>query len=206
MLEREHFEEFRTATQMIVRALVSGSYRRRMVTVIPKEGWETDQQEDEETGEAHPAGRPYFEVLIVDNLTSAQERAQSHSLTHMRRPEDPFVYEPVVVSSLEDALIAVLFNLNLQAVVVRFGFELKSRNPLNILHRYLTRLGDEDIERIEPDDYGPERWSDHWLDHLRIAGGDHGADWRRAGRCRIGPARKSKSANKHRKARPTPLP
>ena len=156
LLEREHFEEFRTATQMIVRALVSGSYRRRMVTAIPKEGWETDQQEDEETGEAHPAGRPYFEVLIVDDLTSAQERAQSHSLTHMRRPEDPFVYEPVVVSSLEDALIAVLFNHNLQAVVVRFGFELKSRNPLNILHRYLTRLGDEDIERIEPDDYGPE--------------------------------------------------
>ncbi len=156
LLQRERFEEFRAATQTIVRALVSGSYRRRTVAVIAKDGWEESQEEDEERSETRGAGRPYFEVLIVDDLTAGQERAQSHGLTQMRRPEDPFVYEPVVVSSLEDALIAVLFNHNVQAVVVRFGFELKSRNPLNILHRYLTRLGDEDIERIEPDEYGPE--------------------------------------------------
>jgi arginine decarboxylase len=95
-------------------------------------------------------------VLIVDAMTPGQERAQRQSLHRMRRPEDPFIYEAVVVPSLEDALIAVLINYNIQAIVVRFGFELKAVNRLNLLHRYLTRLGDEDIEAFEPDEYGPE--------------------------------------------------
>ena len=39
----------------------------------------------------------------------------------MRRPEDAFIYEPVMVPSVEDALIAILFNHNIQAVVIRPG-------------------------------------------------------------------------------------
>lgn len=155
LLERQSFDEFRRATQRTVRALVSGSYRRQAVPVIADER-EPGTTEEEEEPEARAPGRPYFEVLIVDALTPGQERAQRHSLYRMRRPEDPFVYEAVVTPSLEDALIAVLFNHNIQAVVVRFGFELKSQNRIKVLHRYLTRLGDEDIEAIEPDDYGPE--------------------------------------------------
>ena len=40
----------------------------------------------------------------------------------LRRAEDEFVYEPVVVGSFEDAVLAVVFNHNLQAVVISDGF------------------------------------------------------------------------------------
>ena len=40
----------------------------------------------------------------------------------LRCAEDDFVYEPVVVGSFEDAVLAVVFNPNLQAVVISDGF------------------------------------------------------------------------------------
>jgi arginine decarboxylase len=154
LLARDAFVEFNRSTQRIVRSLVSGSYRRHSVSV-PDDS-QFDVEDDSDHPEHRQPGQPYFEVLIVDAMTPGQERAQRQSLHRMRRPEDPFIYEAVVVPSLEDALIAVLINYNIQAIVVRFGFELKAVNRLNVLHRYLTRLGDEDIEAIEPDEYGPE--------------------------------------------------
>ena len=49
--------------------------------------------------------------------------------------------KPVVVPSLEDALIGILFNHNVQAVVVRPGLRLKSGVELPILKRYLNGVG-----------------------------------------------------------------
>ncbi len=42
--------------------------------------------------------------------------------------EDEFVYEPVVVGSFEDAVLAVVFNPNLQAVVISDGFVFPSQS------------------------------------------------------------------------------
>ena len=107
--------------------------------------------------EARALGRPYFEVLIVDEVSEHQERFLRQNLLRMRRSEDPFIYEPVVVPSLEDALIGILFNYNVQAVVVRPGLTLKSQNELPILSQYLNRVAEaEDVDAIEPHEYGPE--------------------------------------------------
>ena len=59
-----------------------------------------------------------------------------------------------MVPSLEDALIGALFNHNVQAVVIRYGFPLRSRHNLEILQRYLSRIGDVDLADIAPEDYG----------------------------------------------------
>ncbi len=53
--------------------------------------------------------------------TDQQERWLKSNMPAMRRPDDPFIYEPVVVPSLQDALIGILFNHNIQAIVVRPG-------------------------------------------------------------------------------------
>src|SRR6185436_19530280 len=45
----------------------------------------------------------------------------------LRRDEDHFVYEPVVVGSFEDAILAVIFNYNLQSVVIADGFGFPSQ-------------------------------------------------------------------------------
>ncbi len=154
-LGRGNYAEVSSLAARIVRALTSGAYRRRSIP-IGAEAVDTDDAGAEETPEARAHAKPYFEVLVVDMLTPAQERALRSNLQQMRRAEDAFIYEAVVVPSMEDALIAILFNHNIQSVVVRFGFELHSTSKLSILHRYLKRVGDEDLSELDPEDYGPE--------------------------------------------------
>jgi arginine decarboxylase len=156
-LEHRNWEDLAFSVRRVVRALTSGAYRRRTIPLARGEA-DADDIEDEATlpVEARALARPYFEVLLVDDLGEHQERWLRSSLTRMRRTEDAFVYESVVVPSLEDALIAILFNHNIQAIVVRPGLALKSRNTLSILTKHLNRIGDEDLDALSPGEYGPE--------------------------------------------------
>ncbi len=150
-------EEVAFAARRVTRGLGTGAYRRRH---IPLERGSLDEDKEEEAllpPEARALSKPYFEVLIVDEVNEHQERWLKSNMTSMRRPEDAFIYEPVVVPSLKDALICVLFNYNIQAIVVRPGLKLDSDVDLPILTRYLNRAGgEESIEDIPPEDYGPE--------------------------------------------------
>ncbi len=153
-----NWEDLAYSVRRVVRALTSGTYRRRSVTLARDES-DSEEIEDESTlpVEARALSKPYFEVLLVDELTEQQERWLRNSLHRMRRSEDQFVYETVLVPSLEDALIAILFNHNIQAVVVRPGLTLKSRNTLPILTRYLNRVGGKEaVYALGEGDYGPE--------------------------------------------------
>ena len=145
------------AARRVTRSLGTGAYRRRQ---IPLERGGIEDEKDEEAllpPEARALSKPYFEVLIVDDVNEHQERWLKNNMTSMRRPDDAFIYEPVVVPSLKDALIGVLFNHNIQAIVVRPGLRLDSDVDLPILTRYLNRAGGEEtIEDIAPEDYGPE--------------------------------------------------
>jgi arginine decarboxylase len=139
----------------IVRALTSGTYRSRHInlrapTELEGKG-EVSQYYDEETNQQ----RPYFEVLFVDEDSQEDVRYIREGLHKMRRPEDQFVYDIVVVPSLEDALIAVLFNYNIQAAVIRYGFPLRSVNHLEILQRYLAQIDEADYEDAPATERGP---------------------------------------------------
>lgn len=158
LLVREDHREFAAGVTRAVRSMMSGAYRHKAIKATEGNA-EDEENAEKETSEAEvssTATRPYFEVLIVDQLTAAQQESQRSALRAMRRKDDGFVYEPVVVQSFEDALIAVLFNHNIQTVVVRYDFGFESQHKLKILNRYLTPVGDEDIDAIQPEDYGPE--------------------------------------------------
>ena len=104
---------------------------------------------DESAG-GHPptrggSRRPYFEVLVVDEMTPHQERELREELHRLRRPEDEFVYELVVVPSFEDAVTAVMFNFSLQACVVRRRFGRRSRNDLSALGVFLDASRSDDL-------------------------------------------------------------
>jgi arginine decarboxylase len=89
-----------------------------------------------QTGNGH---KPYFETLVVtpaDPSTWERSRAETKRL---RRPEDPFVYEMVQVGSFEDAILATICNPNVQAVVIRDGFEYRSRHDVPMLREFLLR-------------------------------------------------------------------
>jgi arginine decarboxylase len=156
LLNNNEFDDLARIVRRIVRATSSGYYRRRTVPLIGDDTEIDYAAEEEESPDARTYARPYFETLFVDNMTAAQEKSLRASLRSMRQNEDPFIYEPVVAPSLEDALIAVMINHNIQVVIVRFGFDLRSRNRLKILTQYLNRIAGEELQDLEPHDYGTE--------------------------------------------------
>ena len=85
--------------------------------------------------------RPYFEVLIVDEMSASEEDALRRRVQHKRSLDDDFVFDVVVVPSFEDALIATLVNFNLQAVVIRHGFPFRSIYHNDMLRRFLDGHG-----------------------------------------------------------------
>ena len=156
--ETRKYEDLAFSVRRVARALSSGAYRRRTIP-LDRDDTELDENEDEAllSPEARALSRPYFEILIVDNLTEQQSQWMKNSISNMRRAEDAFQYEAVVVPSLEDALIGILFNHNIQAVVIRPGLTLKSGHDLPILKQFLSRVGDdEDVDSLRPEEFGPE--------------------------------------------------
>jgi arginine decarboxylase len=157
-LEHNDFENLAFTVNRVTRALTTGAYRRRHIP-LDRDSVDNEEHDDEAmlTPEARAMSKPYFEVLIVDSVNEHQERWLKSNVARLRRSEDSFIYETVVVPSLEDALIAILFNHNIQAIVVRPGLVLKSNLDHPILTRYLNRAGgQEEIEAMLPEDYGPE--------------------------------------------------
>ena len=157
-LENGNIDDVAFAARRVTRALTTGAYRRRHIP-LDRDTADAEEHDDEAmlSPEARVLAKPYFEVMIVDDVNEQQERWLRSNMTAMRRPDDAYIYEPVVVSSLQDALIGVLFNHNIQAIVVRPGLRMESKVELPILTKYLNRAGGiEDLEALSPTDYGPE--------------------------------------------------
>jgi len=70
----------------------------------------------------------------------------------IRQENEEFTYEVILLQSLEDALIALLFNPNIQTVVIRSGIELKSTQDLSQISSFISALkGLEIRERAQVD-------------------------------------------------------
>ena len=153
LFEREEYATLARVVGRLVRALVSHSYRSRNIDLTQTiENDELDEEQDFQA-DVHDRDtaltRPYFELLVVDELSAQEESSIRAGFKRVRRPEDRFVYDTVVVPSFEDALIAVLFNYNIQAVLIRYGFPFHSRHKIEILKRYLATLDVETLEEQE---------------------------------------------------------
>jgi arginine decarboxylase len=109
------------------------------------------------------ARRPYFETLIVTGVPATSWQGLANEWRKLRRSLDAFVYEPVIVGSLEDAFCAAMLNPNIAAVVINEGFALRSRHDAPVLRSILAsaNLKDESdasalrlaniIKRIRPE-------------------------------------------------------
>src|SRR5262245_8564694 len=127
-----------TLVRRITRALLTRSYRQRA------SDWDAHEDGEAATAEVLPpslgrseAHRPYFAVLIVTGAPAARWPALAAEWRRLRRAQDAFVYEPVLVGSLEDAFCAAILNPNLASVVIHEGFAFRSRRDAPIL-RALT--------------------------------------------------------------------
>ncbi len=154
LLRREDDAGVERHVHTIVRALIGGTYRRRPQAADPEEACGDQDPARSPEAEAPEAGRdrPYFEVLIVDALGEGDEERLRDGLRGMRRREDRFIYDVVVVPSFEDAVIAVLFNPTIQTCVIHNGFHHESPQQLGLLRRYLGRLESLDLPEGETEE------------------------------------------------------
>ncbi len=83
---------------------------------------------------------PYFEVLIVTGAPTERWPSICMEWRRLRRAQDEFIYEPVVVGSAEDALCATMLNADLCAVVIHEGFAFHSRHDAPVLRGMIDPL------------------------------------------------------------------
>jgi arginine decarboxylase len=85
-----------------------------------------------------PTHRPYFEMLAVTPAPAGRWPHLAAEFRRLRRAEDAFVYETVLVGSLEDAVCAAVVNPDIAAVAIYEGFALKSRHDAPVLRSVLA--------------------------------------------------------------------
>jgi arginine decarboxylase len=135
-------------------AMMNHAYRRD-----PSE-WEPDEHSALPTSVMPTASieggaRPYFEVLVVSPSPATTRSTVIAQMRRLRRPLDAFVYEPVVVGTFEDAILASVINPSIQSVVIYEGFPYATALNAPILRRVLeSRL---------PADMPSHRGGDHGL-------------------------------------------
>ena len=115
--------------------------------VLPEEG------ERASAGDEPSAARmkPRFEVLVIDDCPLEESEALRAEMRRQHRPGDAFDYEVNVVPSFEDALVAVLLNPDIQACIIRPGFNTSSRHPLGPdLRKFLAAFAGEDLDPLRP--------------------------------------------------------
>ncbi len=144
------YDRFAAVVGGINRALVTDSYRSGLALDLGAE----DDVYDRDTHPTEQArvDRPYFEVLVVEDISEAQERSLREELRRWRRPDDEFVYEIVVVPSFDDAVMAARLNFNLQACVVRRRFAHRSRQDSSSLGQFVEDTGSDDLMERSPDE------------------------------------------------------
>jgi arginine decarboxylase len=139
--------------QRISGALLTRSYREDpSAAEIVEEGEPTGAAPPASAADAAARHKPYFEVLFVVPGSPAGWPEMRQNIRRLRRPQDEFVYEPVMVGSLEDAVVAISINPNIEAVVAYDGFPVESHHAMPLLHDYLAGfMGTRDVTQT---DYG----------------------------------------------------
>jgi len=136
----------------INRALVTESYRTGSLDDIAYAEHRADSEEMV-FGVSHDAfSRPYFEVLVVETMTPAQEEQLREEVRSWRRPGDPFIYDLVIVGSGIEAAVAVRLNANIQACVIRRRFSHAAVRELSRLANFSDTTLSDDLADHSPDE------------------------------------------------------
>ncbi len=97
----------------------------------------------------------HFEVLFVDNISDQDETKLKHSLRVLQTPKDKFSYGVVVQRSFQDVMITLLFNHNIQAVVVRYAPPYHSKQITSLIKPYIEEVTKLDFSSKSETDLGP---------------------------------------------------
>lgn len=136
-LKHDEFQILKNSVKEILRLLVSEDYRQDPETF----SFATLLKGKETKGvSGGKIKRRYFEVLFVDTLTTKEEQVIVKKLNEVRDPKDTFIYQLVFAKSFQDTLIALQANPNIQACIIRYEIQFKSKNTKGVLKPYLSDL------------------------------------------------------------------
>lgn len=146
--EEGEYAHFNHKINEISRALIGESYRSDRSAVEDEDKKHRLNHEQKYTAK----NKNYFEVAFIDDLDDEDQDALIQKFQKIRQENEEFTYEVILLQSLEDALIALLFNPNIQTVVIRSGIELKSTQDLSQISSFISALqGLEIRERAQVD-------------------------------------------------------
>ena len=135
----EAYGPLASSVSKLVRGLISKSYYYEQ---FPSDDSLSQHAEIEpETGhQAH-----YFQVLIVDDMLEVEEKELRYGLSRLRTSDDEFRYDTVIVNTLQDALIALLFNNNIQSCVLRYHFPFPTKGISPELEQFIQTIYTEHV-------------------------------------------------------------
>jgi arginine decarboxylase len=151
-----HYEALARQALRVVRLLNTSAYRRLDLATSSVSDYadllNVTQLSDVVHSSASREQRPYFEVLLVDELSAEEEKQVRSRLRQLRRPDDDFLYEIICVRSFEDALVAALLNFNIESCIVRNIFPFRSSVQMEVLRQIyaLLRRSPESYEALMP--------------------------------------------------------
>jgi len=147
--------EYTALSQLVAettKQLVGDSYRSNPEFI----NYDELSIESAEEHEQHNIVRKnHFEVLFVDDISADEESELKHSFRSLRTSNDKFTYGIVVQRSFQDAMIALLFNHNIQAVVVRYAPPYYSKLITPLIEPYIQSILKQDYSTKSETELGP---------------------------------------------------
>ena len=151
LYDTKQYEQFTHSISEVVRSLVSESYRSNRTATLSPEKRKKLLKEDEIF---HQKKQNYFEVIFVDQMKDEDKPRLQKKISQLKSNKDQFTYDVILLSNVEDALIALLFNPNVQACIIRSGIGLKSRQNLKSIRPFISGLNKIDIDESKNLDIG----------------------------------------------------
>jgi arginine decarboxylase len=151
-LNRQEYTALANNVVDITRQLVSETYRTRP-DFISEDVNSMDDVEEHETNEG--LRKNYFEVMFVEEMTLQDEFDLKQKVVEIRDPSDEFNYGVVVQRSFQDALIALAFNYNIQALVIRYAPPFHAESISDLIKPYIQNILKIDFSDRPDEALGP---------------------------------------------------
>jgi len=151
-LDREEHKALASQIAETSQFLISDSFRHNPDLLEEEEMTLVDV---ESRNNANSIKKNYFEILIVEDVSSANEQAIRDKFNELRHPTDKFTYGVVFQRNFQDALITLLFNPNVQAMVVRYAPSYQSKKISPLIKPYIQNVLNLDLSARSEAELGP---------------------------------------------------